>query len=178
MNRVFIDTNTQIKNLKGVKKLLFILIILLYCSNVWAQCPFQDIKLDTQQEVDEFMLLYPDCTELIGNLTIGGFTPQGDIKNLLALDQIEVIGGDLFIGNNDSLTTLTGLDNITSAKHVGVLNNSILNDLTALKNITELEEGLYIGFNDSLSSLIGLENITFIGHSFYIRKTLIFHFVM
>ena len=65
---------------------------------------------EQQADVDNFQLVFPGCTELIGSVTISG----SDITNLLGLDNVTSIAGSLWINNNDSLTSMTGLEGLTS----------------------------------------------------------------
>jgi len=53
------------------KNLFLCFFILIFCNViVWAQCPQGHITLETQAQVDSFAVLYPDCTEIIGDLRI------------------------------------------------------------------------------------------------------------
>lgn len=61
--------------------ILFIVILLSF--NVFGQCPSGDVFLMTQEEVDNFIIDYPDCTEL-NDLYIGDMF-SSDITNLNGL---------------------------------------------------------------------------------------------
>lgn len=72
----------------------------------------------------------------------------------------------LRISEIDSLTTLDGLENITSAGQVQIIDNDSLISLEGLSGLTTLAHesvdtpGIFIMDNDLISSLNGLENIT------------------
>ena len=69
------------------------------------------------------------------------------------------IGGDLSIHNNYSLTSLTGMDGLTSiGRDLSIWSNTLTN-LTALNNLTSIGGNLFIEYNDALTSLTGLNNI-------------------
>jgi hypothetical protein len=71
------------------------------------------------------------------------------------------VGESLTISNNDSLTTLTGLLNITSVNNnLRIYNNDVLTSLNGLNNITSVGWGLKVEQNDTLTNLSGLKNIT------------------
>jgi len=150
-------------------------------------CPTGDVTLSTQAEVDAFVATYPNCTEITGNMVIGGFsntdiTDISGLSNLTSiagylqiftnpgltimtgLENITSIGGYLFIGSNDGLTSLAGLDNITSiGGFLDIRTNASLTSLTGLDNLSSIGGGLSISDNTGLTSLTGLDNITSIG---------------
>ena len=71
----------------------------------------------SQQEIDDFPINYPSCTEIIGDLIIQEESP-GTILNLYKLSQLTSVKGDLIIGysskGNTVLNSLEGLENMTS----------------------------------------------------------------
>ena len=68
------------------------------------------------------------------------------------------------IRNNAALTSLSGLENITSVGgSLSIWNNATLTNLSGFVNITSVGGSLYIDENDVLTSLSGLENITSVG---------------
>jgi len=80
---------------------------------IHAQCPTGSVIIYTQASVDNFAANYPNCTKISGNLTIGHWTTNAPITDLNGLNQLISIGGDLII-EHDSLTNLTGLENLTT----------------------------------------------------------------
>ncbi len=73
------------------------------------------------------------------------------------------LNGRLFITDNESLETLSGLQGITSARYVSLQNNNSLQDISALSQLTSVDEFLIIARNDSLTELGGWENLKTIG---------------
>ena len=154
-----------------MKKLSFIAVILIFSFvSISAQpCP-DSLYLTSQAQVDSFQILYPNCTEIEGDVVIIG----DDITNLNGLNELTSVGGGLLIGNyqyggNDSLTSLTGLDNVTSVGGVlYIWGNAALSSLTGLDNVTSVGGVLWIRDNDALSSLAGLDNVTSVGEDLYI----------
>jgi hypothetical protein len=79
------------------------------------------------------------------------------------------VGRYLWIEGNDALTSLTGLENITTvSEHLFIGYNTSLTSLKALQNITSVGGSLGIGYNTSLTNLSGLENLTSVGEDLYI----------
>ncbi|QCX01642.1 T9SS type A sorting domain-containing protein [Aggregatimonas sangjinii] len=83
-----------------------------------------------------------------------------DITDLTPLSSITSVGA-LYIGDNEALSQLTGLQNITevtgiAGEGVYITRNARLADLSGLRGIRELPQRLYIEFNPSLRSVEGL----------------------
>jgi len=163
-----------------MKKLLFIAIILIFgIALASAQpCLPGGIHFYSQAEIDDFQANNPNCTEIEGYVHIGG----NDITNLNGLNVLTSTGG-LWIADMDSITSLTGLHNITfvgatlyirdlpgltdlsglsSLIYIGgtfwIWNNSSLTDFSSLSNVISIER-LDIFNNDALTTLSGLDNI-------------------
>ena len=123
---------------------------------VQAQCPTGNVYLNTQTEVDAFGVSWPSCTDFPDTLTING----DDITNLLGLSGLMSVG-NLTIEVNGSLTSLTGLENLSSiGGDFSIAGNHALTSLAGLENLSELSVGLYIVDNDALTSLVGVENLS------------------
>jgi len=129
--------------------------ILVFCSNIlWAQCPQENVFLYSQAQVDSFAVLYPDCTEITDGLWIAGIT------DLSPLNQITSVGS-LSILESPVLTSLSGLDNLTTVvRAVAIRDNDALVDLSGLDNLTTIGEFLHITDNDGLVNLNGLGSLT------------------
>ena len=151
-------------------------------------CLPEGIIFTTQEEIDNFQINHPGCTEIEGDVTIngdditnleglsvltafGGNVLIGDdeypyngnpiLENLTGLDNLASIGGDLSIGFNDTLSILTGLENLVSIGGNLVINgNAALTSLTALEGLITLPGDLTISGNGILVNLTGLDNIT------------------
>ncbi len=89
-----------------MNKITFLLkfkLLLIFCfiSQIsLAQCPTEDISYLTQAEVNQFIIDYPNCTELNVNVTIGNDTypfETTDITSLQSFENLTKINGDLSI---------------------------------------------------------------------------------
>lgn len=122
-----------------------------------SDCPPGNLQLFTQDEVDEFALIYPNCIDLNGNLEIGPSPGASTITSLAGLSGIVTIAGNLEITQNRSLRSLGGLDSLTQIRgYVTINTNDSLTDLTGLGSLTSISDQLLIEFNDQLASLNGL----------------------
>ena len=143
-----------------------------------AQVCTGNITLSSQAAVDTF-----NCTEVTGDLRISG----GDIADLTPLAGLTSVGflgieanpvlgslagledltfGNLFIyiRDNDALTSLVGLEGLTSIFSLDIENNDALTSLAGLDNVTSIGvSGLRIGDDDALTSLAGLDDIRAVG---------------
>lgn len=136
-------------------RLLFLLALLLICNIINAQCPSGDVQLNSQADVDDFVLNYPNCTTINGFLIIDG----GSINDISGLSNLSSISSFLNI-NNTALTTLNGLSSISSiGTSLSIFRNNVLTDISVLSNLTTLSQ-LSINDNDALINLIGLDNLT------------------
>jgi hypothetical protein len=135
-------------------------------------CLPEGITFTTQDEIDNFQSNYPTCTEIEGDVLIGGWNGS-DISNLNGLNVLSSIGGDLIIAGNNTLISLTGLENLTSiggSLSIGseYYGNSSLVNLSGLENLTSIGNDIIILLNEDLMSLTGLENLTSIPGSLLI----------
>ena len=112
--------------------------------------------------------------EGLNSLTyLGGTLNISDNPVLKSISQLENINGDLqdgvVVSNNDSLTSLNGLNDITSIEsYLTIKDNHALVDLSGLENISSIGDIFTIENNSNLTSLSGLENISSIGSLFII----------
>lgn len=127
------------------------------------ECPEGDVTFETQNELDYFLIQYPNCTQLNGNLTLTRLQNNEDFSSL---SNITEITGWLNISYIDH-TNLIGLENLTTvAKGLDIsdcdnlLNLQGLNGLTALGTSPDTYLGLHIMRNNSLQNLAGLEGLT------------------
>jgi hypothetical protein len=143
------------------------------CGGSMPCLPFGNYVFVNQTDIDNFQVAFPDCTELTGEVSIGG----GDIMNLDGLSVVTSITGGLDFGitywtaigpiyyGNPNLIDLTGLENLTSiGGSLGIVDNAVLTSLTGLDNVTSIGGYLqigdyYSGGNHSLTSLTGLDNV-------------------
>ncbi len=180
-------------NLLMKKYLLICFIILIVLKVAKSQtCLPQGIVFINQAGIDNFQTNYPNCNQIEGyvvigsdditNLnglnvvtSIGGYLQFGLgnysnplLINLIGLENLENIGGDLRI-NNTSLISLTGLNNLSSVNgKLIVINNTLLFDLSGLNNLASVGSAFTIGNNESLVELMSTTNLTNIGGNFEI----------
>lgn len=138
-----------------MKRFLLVFLIILSSSVAFSQCP-DNLTLTSQQAVDNFPVLYPNCTELIFVTEISG----SDITNLDGLSNITSASGMIVIHNNPLLTSIEGLSNLTTiSRNIQINNNPVLSSLTGLESLEYIGENIRIDNNDSLTDLTGLNNL-------------------
>ncbi|WP_196889271.1 T9SS type A sorting domain-containing protein [Aureivirga sp. CE67] len=149
--------------------ILFFLVFLIQTS--FSQCPPNgNISLTTQDELDQFIIEYPNCTEINGDLIIGDqHNVTSYIFDLNGMQNIETISGSLYVVNNISLISLEGLENLTSIGNGLIIkNNDSLLNLHGIENVTSLASDLAIVDNNSLLNLEGI-NIDTVHHDLKIQ---------
>jgi hypothetical protein len=133
-------------------------------------CPTGDVVLATQTDVDNFLLLYPNCTTIDGNFQIGPFD-GGPVSPLISdisgLSNLNAINGTFRVNNNTILSNLNGLQNLTTVADFIIINNNVaLTDISQLSGLTSINStnssntGLAIFNCFSLTNLNGLQNVT------------------
>ncbi len=152
-----------------LRRILLFSFLFIVNITIAQDCPSGDLTITTQAEMDDFLISYPNCTEINGSVLIEG----PGITNLLGLQNITSIEHSLIIENNENLTSLSGLDNLIFlgddfSDHFEIVNNDGLTNLSGLDNLTSLGT-LRIQDNENLSSLSGLDNLTSINYSLIIR---------
>jgi len=112
-----------------------------------SQCLPDGITFTTQEEIDNFQINYPGCTEIEGGVEICGT----DITQLDSLLVLTAIGGYLNIHDNPDLITLSGLENIEAGTidSLSITNNenlstcharAICDYLTSINPIVEIHD--------------------------------------
>lgn len=152
-----------------MKKLLLITVVLLFNTVSYAQgCLPEGITFLRQSQVDSFLIVYPTCTVIEGNVTIWG---TWDITNLNGLSNITAINGGLTINDSHSLLDFTGLDNLkTIGGDVLIKNNINQVSFSGLENLTTIGGNFdtYQYYNTTLTNFQGLNGLTTIGGYFFI----------
>lgn len=173
-------------------KLLFrtILLISTICFyKLNAQCPSGNVTFIYQQDVAHFVVAYPNCTHITGNLNIGEMnnfnTTVSDISalsnftkidgnlnisntlltNLQGLQGLNDLGGNLFIANNSRLASVEHLSNLTETNGFTFVENSALTSLQGLHNLTNINGNVRLMYNNSLQNL-SLTNLNAVGGYF------------
>ncbi len=155
-------------------------------SELRSQCPESSIYFWNQALVDSFRFNYPNCTEIVRELTLKGT----QIHNLHGLSVLTKIHG-LKI-DSTSIVNLDGLNNIDESDNIIISNNPLLTNISAIGQITKIRFGFHLinndamvdlaglGFdsleycdvknNDALITLHGLENLTYVMYRLDIRS--------
>ena len=178
------------------KEIIIGMLLLMLPILSYAQCPSGDILLETQEEVDQFVLDYPNCTQIKANLTIKEWdvTDLSFLENItrindnlsihltnaqfLALDNLEFVGGDLVITNNEyvehlnfpninsigrnlvingntNLLSISGFEKITSLNHLAISDNWYLETIPEFGKLETLTEVTQIIENEHLKEIRG-----------------------
>jgi len=173
---------------------IFSLFLIISVFKVNAQCPPGDVVLNSQAQVNQFIIDYPNCTVINGNLTIRG----ADIVNLNGLDNLVEVTGYLGVYDNNLLENFTGLESLTTlgasldvSDNPGLLNanglsgltnvgteiqffnNAQLQNISSLTGVTGIGGGVWIIQNPQLQSLNGLQNILQVGGDIEVRDNTI-----
>lgn len=136
-------------------KCAFILILSIYGLDAGAQCPTGSVVLKTQAQVDQFIIDYPNCTEVERlDITLGA-----DIVNVNGLQNLEVVQGDLNITHNPVLTDLTGLNKLKSTGYLWIADNASLVTLNGFPGLTTAY-WLFIGDHIKLETVSGFNALT------------------
>lgn len=135
----------------------------------WDQAPIVTtclsggISFTSQDQINMFPVNYPQCTEILGPVTINDAI-TGNIKNLDSLIQIQRIHGYLQISNNDSLISLNGLNNLLLVQgNLNVNSNEALVNLSGLDLVDTIGGYLQIYNNDALMAISSLNDLEWIG---------------
>jgi hypothetical protein len=162
---------------EGQMKKFYILLVSLFMINgamgqqkkPCSSCLPDGITFATQAQIDSFQINYPNCTQILGSVLVGGDNPSF-IDNLNGLNVLKSIGGSLVIANNQSLISLAGLDSLNSiGGNLSIgdaffgIGNPVLKNLSALHSVSSVPGTLFIVLNPSLQVLTGLESLTSIG---------------
>lgn len=128
-----------------------------------TDCPPGVVGLFSQEEVEEFALLYPDCTELNGGLIIGtdfDSTEMSNIDDLSPLSNINSINGELYIRytNMEEINdlNLTDINYSPYANGLKIENNPNLINVDFLNDIDIFNGNFSIVNNSNLNSISGL----------------------
>lgn len=152
-------------------KLFFLTILFSFSfSNVKAQCPSGDVQLLSQAQVDNFVLTYPNCEHITGNLLFGEFGggPTNDISDISGFENLIKIDGVLGVYSTE-LTSLNGMNNLNQLGGLKISLNYNLESIAEMINLTELSNNqLEIAINENLHSLQGLNNIQSISGRLYL----------
>src|SRR5690606_36608223 len=150
---------------KQVQKTILLLAVLI-SYNMAAQYPPGDVTITSQEDVDNFIINYPNCTIIDGNLTLC-FTSA--IRNLQGLSNINSITGTLRVSFVPGLESFQGLENLTTVTNIFIWNNDALTSLSGLEGVDQPITELTIDGNPVLANIDGLGNVEAISDKLVIR---------
>jgi len=147
------------------KTFLLLLLLFTFATSFSQPCLQVGIVFNSQAEINNFQVNFPNCTGIEGDVTISG----NDITNLIGLSMLTFFGGDLIVENNISLGSFTGLENVSSIGGDLIINgNNILTSFAGLNNVSSIGGDIVIWGNNGLNNLSGLEGINSINGSLYV----------
>ncbi|MEA3446596.1 MAG: T9SS type A sorting domain-containing protein [Bacteroidota bacterium] len=161
--------------------LIFVMGIMLQSFSYGQGCLPNGIHFGTQAEIDNFPSNYPGCTIIEGDVEI--YEMGGMITNLDSLIVLTEIHGALRIGGFpvmylplQNLTSLNGLNNLTSIDSSLFIGTTKLSNLNGLEQLTSIGGNLTIGIeawvsagNGLLEDISALSNLSSIGGSLTIE---------
>jgi hypothetical protein len=150
-----------------MKRVIVLLVLVVGMISASGQgCLPEGLYINCQEQIDNFPVNYPGCTEIEGNVNI---YCGWDITNFNGLSGLTTIGGGLYFTENFGSFNLTGLEGLTTigGTLLFVENNASIN-LTGLEGLTTIGGGLNINENYGSINLTGLEGLTSIGGNLYI----------
>jgi hypothetical protein len=149
-------------------------------NNCGQICPDASYSFNTQNQINIFPTLYPNCKVFPNDLSIQFSTNLFNLDSLVLLKKID---GNLSISDNISLINIDGLRNVDTIMgsltvsrnfalenlgmnslrkvdgYLDVFDNPVLSNLYGLNSLNRIEGNLYVEKNPILASLFGLDNI-------------------
>lgn len=136
-----------------IRVIFIISIVITFAKATIAQCP-DDLICFNQSNIDQFLIDYPDCTEISGALILTG----DNIEDLSPLSQIETVGS-LILSGCGSLLNLDGLQSIQHINEVELFDNASLQDISAISNISDSLNEISVEQNAVLRYIDGFDNV-------------------
>ena len=135
----------------------------------YAQTYNGDANLYTQQDVDDFVI--HGYTHITGRLYIATSQFTSDhINDISQLNTVQTVDGDLGVMGCHELTSLTGLDGITTVgRDVLIGKNDNLESLVGLGALTDVTRDVQIFENEELTS-VDLGNLSTVGGLLFVSK--------
>lgn len=143
----------DVKNTTRISVLLILQILILKSIN--CQCTQVNYSFNTQQEIDDFPINDPTCTEISGRLSI----TNSEIFNLDSLLRLTSVATGITIRGNTLLEDLTGLQNIVKCSNLEISNNLNLTNANGISEIEELDGNIIIVNNPRLQFFVGLNKL-------------------
>jgi hypothetical protein len=116
-------------------------------QSVAQDYPFGDIFFTTQEQIDDFIISYPDCKYIEGDLFISG----SQLENIDALSKIEITEGLLVLDFAIGLVNKIGLSSLKEiCQGIEITQNSNLETIDEIANIDVLSNKILISNNQNL----------------------------
>ncbi len=167
------------------KNNIIFLLIILISPLIFSQCPTTDrVTFESNQDIADFIATYPNCTNLSADLRIRseGITDisglaqlesigsrleisQTGLVNLQGLNNIQNTNLQIQISTNESLQSLSGLENIIALEHLYFAGNNAITSFAGLENVQTISNGVLITLNASLENINALSNAQIVGGS-------------
>ncbi len=156
-NDIYLRYFATYTNCACIKQYFFFLLT----SFVYAQCPPDDVYLNSQTDVENYIANYGSCEVINGDLYLGGAT---DVSGITSIKRIE---GSI----NTKASTVLSLTSFKNLEYVGgdfiiENNNMSINGLNKLHTV----KGDFMIYNWRRSSLEGFDELTFVGGNFVISQ--------
>ncbi|WP_282135886.1 T9SS type B sorting domain-containing protein [Seonamhaeicola maritimus] len=140
------------------------LVFLLFTSILYGQCPNGNVTFNSQTDVDQFVIDYPNCESINGDLTI-----TGAVNNLSDLDYIESIEGSFTI-KNTQLVNISNFNSLaTVLNKIEISNNADLTEIIGFNTLIDLGFLFSIENNPKLVTLNGFNRATDVYGDFWIN---------
>ncbi|MBM3435804.1 MAG: T9SS type A sorting domain-containing protein [Bacteroidetes bacterium] len=119
-------------------------------------CLPEGITFTTQEQIDNFQVNYPGCTEIEGDVLIEGY----GISNLAGLNEIQSISGYLKLFYCYGLSDLEGLNSLqTIGGYFAISNLDYLQNLDALESLYSIGGGFSLYWDPDLEDISGLNGL-------------------
>ena len=128
-----------------------------FSTNLFGQCPTENISYTLQSEVDNFKINYPNCEEISVHIELTG----DDINNVDGFSNLIKTFKSLAIKETTKLRNLNGFQNLEEIwNHLNIDKNEALESLEGLENLTLINGWLAFTANPNLESLKALESLS------------------
>ena len=136
----------------------------LYQLTIFSQCPSGSVTFYNQAQIDNFLVQYPNCTEITGDIIIDG-DASSHVTNLSPLQNITTIQGSFIMDYDLWIYNLSGLEALTTiGGDLRILDCNVTN-INALSNLTTVGGSINL-FRANYSDLSAFDNLTSLGNSF------------
>jgi hypothetical protein len=150
-------------------RIILLFSITLSSMGAAAQCPPGSITFQGQAQLDAFAVMYPNCTQINGNITL--IADAGSpITSLAAFHNLTSLQGGLYIDSNLWMTSLDGLQNLTYIGGALSIQHNWLNNISALQQLTHVGSLIFYD-NAYVTNYSALNNITSVGGDFKLTIT-------